>query len=220
MPREWNQTADAISRKIDTDDWQLNPEAFKSIDDMWGPHTVDCFASAANTQLEHFNSRLAELGSEVVDTFTTDWGGRKQLVVPPLCLVPRMIQHARVCRAMGTLVVPLRQSAPYWPNLWSEEGKFQNFVQQWCDLPLSRDLFCPTPSGSVLFDGSMPNTRVLAVNMSKLPQRHNLAVRQGTKFLQLCGAGPHLGGGVFRPSGPMLLLGGWAGCGWHLWLVA
>ena len=84
MPREWNQTADAISRIIDTDDWQLNPEVFKSIDDMWGPHTVDCFASAANTQLEHFNSRFAELSSEVVDTFTTDWGGRKQLVVPPL----------------------------------------------------------------------------------------------------------------------------------------
>ena len=34
MPRERNQTADAISRIIDTDDWQLNPEAFKSIDDV------------------------------------------------------------------------------------------------------------------------------------------------------------------------------------------
>ena len=66
---------------------------------------------------------------------------------------------------MGTLVVPLRPSAPYRPILWSEEGKFQNFVQQWCDLPLSQDLFCPTHSGSVLFDGSMPNTRVLALHL-------------------------------------------------------
>ena len=49
--------------------------------------------------------------------------------------------------------------------------------------------------------------------MSKLPQRHTLAVRQGTKFLQLSGARPHHGGGMF-------LLGGWAGFGWHLWLVA
>ena len=56
--------------------------------------------------------------------------------------------------------------------------------------------------------------------MSKLPQRHTLAVRQGTKFLQLSGARPHHGGGMFGPSGPMLLLGGWAGFGWHLWLVA
>ena len=83
MPREWNQTADAISRIIDTDDWQLNPEAFKSIDDMWGHHTVDCFAPAANMQLEHFNSRFAELGSEVVDTFTTDRGEENNWWCPP-----------------------------------------------------------------------------------------------------------------------------------------
>ena len=83
VPREQNQIADAISCIIDTDDWQLNPGVFKSIDDMWGPHTVDCFASAANMQMEHFNSRLAELGSEVVDTFTTDWRGENNWWCPP-----------------------------------------------------------------------------------------------------------------------------------------
>ena len=36
LPRDQNQIADTISHIIDTDDWQLNPEVFKSIDDMWG----------------------------------------------------------------------------------------------------------------------------------------------------------------------------------------
>ena len=105
-----------------------------------GPHTVDCFASAHLTQLEHFNSRFAELGSEMADTFTTDWGEENNWCCPLLCLVPRMIQAEFGCQT-------------------------------------------------------------------------------GHKVFAPYGAGPHLGGGVFGPICPMLLLGGWAGFGWHLWLL-
>ena len=39
-------------------------------------------------------------------------------------------------------------------------------MSHWCDLPLSDHLFLPTRSGSVLFDGLVPNTRVLALRIS------------------------------------------------------
>ena len=67
--------ADYISRIVDHDDWSLDPIMFKALDELWGPHTVDRFATHYHSQLERFNSRYACPGSEAVDSFTTDWGG-------------------------------------------------------------------------------------------------------------------------------------------------
>ena len=132
---------------------------------MWGPHTIDCFASACNAQLDRFHTRFAEFGSLAIDSFTTNWEGENNWWCPPLCLVPRLLKHAQACRATGSLIVPLWESAPYWPVLWSGI-KFRSFVLEWFDLPLSDKLFLPTRSGSVLFDKQVPNTRVLALRVS------------------------------------------------------
>ena len=51
IPRSKNEVADYISRIVDLDDWQINSNIFSMIDSLWGPHTVDRFASVANTQL-------------------------------------------------------------------------------------------------------------------------------------------------------------------------
>ena len=45
MPRNDNERADALSRIIDYDDWSINPSVFKWLDSIWGPHTVDRFAT-------------------------------------------------------------------------------------------------------------------------------------------------------------------------------
>ena len=45
IPRELNEQADYLSRIIDLDDWMLNPYIFSQQDAIWGPHTVDRFAS-------------------------------------------------------------------------------------------------------------------------------------------------------------------------------
>ena len=74
IPRETNQQADFISRIIDYDDWSLHPALFKVLDQKWGPHAINSFASYVNTQLPRFNSRFWNPGSEGVDTFTCDWG--------------------------------------------------------------------------------------------------------------------------------------------------
>ena len=43
-----------ITRIQDTDDWMIDPCLFMSVDMMWGPHTIDCFASACSRQQEKF----------------------------------------------------------------------------------------------------------------------------------------------------------------------
>ena len=59
VPRELNACANAISHIVDFDDWYTTPEFFAHLDPLWGPHTVDRFANAANAHLPRFNSRFA-----------------------------------------------------------------------------------------------------------------------------------------------------------------
>ena len=39
------------SRIVDYDHWQVSPSVFSILDNTWGPHTVDRFASPSNAQL-------------------------------------------------------------------------------------------------------------------------------------------------------------------------
>ena len=113
IPRDLNVRADFLSRIVDHDDWFLDPAIFARIDAMWGPHTVDRFASFHNAQLPRFNSHCWNPGSEAVDAFTVNWGGQNNWWCPPIGLIPRVIRHAQVCAAVGTLVVPCWPSAPF-----------------------------------------------------------------------------------------------------------
>ncbi|CAC5402361.1 unnamed protein product [Mytilus coruscus] len=51
IPRSKNTKADYISKMIDKGDWGTNTEFFKLVNDMWGPHTVDRFASNLNKKI-------------------------------------------------------------------------------------------------------------------------------------------------------------------------
>ena len=85
--------------------------------------------------------------------------------VPPIELIPRVLRHAQLCKAQGTLVVPLWESASFWPMLCPDGSKFIGFVHVlgWCELPRIEMLFIPGQLGMALFDGRVPNTPVLAV---------------------------------------------------------
>ena len=112
IPRDLNQKADYISRINNYDDWSIDHSIFRWLDMKWGPHTVDRFASHYSAQLEHFNSRFWNPGSEAMDAFTCNWGDENNWLCPPVYLVPQVIQHAKKCGAKATLLVPEWPSAP------------------------------------------------------------------------------------------------------------
>jgi hypothetical protein len=62
-----NVWADTLNRELDTEDWQLNPRLFAHLQERWGPHTIDRFASILNTQLPRFNARWRDPPCEDVD---------------------------------------------------------------------------------------------------------------------------------------------------------
>ena len=54
IPRNENGLADYLSCIIDYDDWGLlNQEIFAHINELWGPHSVDRFASEFHATEEH-----------------------------------------------------------------------------------------------------------------------------------------------------------------------
>ena len=69
IPRTSNQQAVYISRLIDTDDWQITEEFFLFLDDLWGRHSVDCFANYYNHKISRYFSRFWNPISSGVDFF-------------------------------------------------------------------------------------------------------------------------------------------------------
>ena len=78
---------------------------------------------------------------------------------PPMYLIPRILRHAQTVNVGG-----------YW---WSHIGRlprfgplsasFAPFVCDWCDLPLSDQLFLNGRASSGFFSCGMPTSRVLAL---------------------------------------------------------
>lgn len=132
---------------------------------MWGLHTIDRFADWGNNQVPRFNSRYYCPGMEVMDAFTCDWGHNTNWWCPPLVLIPRLLKHAEVTRAKGTLVIPQWVSAPYWPLIFPGSISLAGFVKGIRELPKMEGLFIQGNSGCNLFKG-VPNTPVLALRLS------------------------------------------------------
>ncbi len=55
-----NQVSDHLSRVLDKHEWQLHPRILHTLNQMWGPHHVDRFATMENTQLPVYNSRYLD----------------------------------------------------------------------------------------------------------------------------------------------------------------
>ncbi|VDI24929.1 Hypothetical predicted protein [Mytilus galloprovincialis] len=128
IPREQNEQADMLSRIVDIDDWRISDEFFTFLNDLWGPFSVDRFASFENTKLQKFNSLYWNPGSLCVDAFTCDWSGENNWLVPPVTEVSRVINHLVKCKAKGTLIVPNWPSSPFWPLIFDTGLKYRKYT--------------------------------------------------------------------------------------------
>ena len=106
VPRSEVERADLISRIIDTDDWQISNSCFALLENLWGPHTIDCFANHYNHKIDRFFSRFWTPGCAGIDFFVQPLQQENCLVVPPVCIVSRTLHYLSQQKATGTLVVP------------------------------------------------------------------------------------------------------------------
>ena len=165
VPRELNACADAISHIVDFDDWYTTPEFFAHLDRLWGQHTVDRFANAANAHLPRFNSRFRVPGTEAVDAFSISWNGENNWLVPPVHCITRAVQHLLVCGAVGTLVVPYWPSNVFWPFLFANAIQFQPYVPAYINFPDPAGIFSLGRYKDSLIGSDRFNSAVLAVRI-------------------------------------------------------
>ena len=86
---------------------------FYALDELWGTHTCDRFASHYNAKLQKFNTRYYQPGSSGVNALAQDWSNDNNWLCPPVCLTCKVVSHMKVCNAVGTLIVPLWKSAHF-----------------------------------------------------------------------------------------------------------
>ena len=59
---------------VDFDDWQVTEDVFKELDSLWGPHTVDCFATNYNRKIARYFSRFWNPETSGIDAlFMQPW---------------------------------------------------------------------------------------------------------------------------------------------------
>lgn len=165
IPRELNELADELSKWRDPDDWQLNPDTFRRLDQLWGPHTLDAFASAGNTQLPRFFSRFHCPETAGVDAFAADWSAERCWLNPPFGAIGAVIRHARRCGAAATLVCPCWPSRPWWNLICPDGQRFAPYITDARALWRAPDLFIPGPSRREAPGAQPPGRRVLALRL-------------------------------------------------------
>ena len=105
-----NSQADGLSRAVDKHEWMLSRPLFRYLDAVWGPHTVDRFASATSTQLPVYNSRFLDPNGMKVDALAQkDWLTENNFVNPPIRLLDKVVDIVQHQRAHATII------APWWP---------------------------------------------------------------------------------------------------------
>ena len=149
---------------MEYDDYMLHPVLFQWLDNIWGPHTVDRFANPVNAQIERFNSRFWNPGTDAVDAFTCNWAEDNNWWFPPVYLIPRVVRYAQRSGASGTLIAPQWKSSPFWPLIFPNGVDPTDFVVGYLVLPNSENLILPGQSGTSLFKG-LPNTPMLALRL-------------------------------------------------------
>ena len=88
VSRDENTRADELSRLEDSNDYMLDPACFNHTGTLWGPHTIDRFATLRTKQLERYCSRYYNPGCVAADIFTVSWSREVDWLFPPPYLVP------------------------------------------------------------------------------------------------------------------------------------
>ena len=87
-----NTLPDYLSCLDNKHSWKIDPNLFRYLDNIWGPHTLDSFACMNSPQCARYNSLFLDPTTTGVDAFLqTDWREENNFVNAPLRLLPRVL---------------------------------------------------------------------------------------------------------------------------------
>lgn len=162
VSRDDNSIADELSRVEDATDYMLDPKCFHYVDRLWGPHTVDRFASIKTKQLVRYCSRYRNPGCEASNAFTVSWSRDNNWIFPPPMLIPRVLRHMSAGHEYGTLIAPEWPSAVWWPLLVDRSGTWKSFIKDCLRIEPYQGIFLSGSAASSVFTSGIPSFAVLA----------------------------------------------------------
>ena len=122
---------------------ELHPAVFQQLDQTWGPHTVDRFASMQNTHLQLYNSRFWDPFTTRVDALAQDnWCQHNNFVNAQFRLLPKMLDVIMEQQAMATII------APWWAA--------QHWLQRLRAMSINYPIKLPHRRGFIWYGGIRP----------------------------------------------------------------
>ena len=107
---------DDISKSFDSSEYKSSAADFEFLQKRFGPFCLDLFASPFSHLFKPFCSIYLCKDTVAVDAFTVDWGHLTNgFFHPPVGVVTRVLKQAQSTEAKGVLIVPVWESADYWP---------------------------------------------------------------------------------------------------------
>jgi hypothetical protein len=150
VTREENTLANELSKLLIPDDSMLSHAFFRKLEELFGSHSVDLFASGANNQCERFYSLHWCWGMAGVNAFAFNRGGESAWIKCPFKLIGRVWRKLQSDATVATLLILLWESATWWTLLVPDAIYFAKAVVDWVWLPrMKPTLFVPGvgPSG-------------------------------------------------------------------------
>ena len=118
LPGVENVEADRLSRLSTQYEWKLNPRFFRQINRMWGPHSIDRFASIVTSQLPVYNSRYLDPQTSGIDALAQhDWGQNNNYVNPPFRMLDQVLDVIIAQQAYATVIAPLWRGQAWFAKL-------------------------------------------------------------------------------------------------------
>lgn len=114
LPSALNCWADRLSRTPGSTDWSLSQRGFERLERRFGPHTLDLFATAENTNCGRFYSLLPSPGAAAVDAMQQPWTDDNCWCNPPFNLLGPVVHKIVRSHAQVTLVAPRWEAQPWW----------------------------------------------------------------------------------------------------------
>jgi hypothetical protein len=139
-------------------DYCLLPSLFHCLNERWGPHTVDRFASVDTCQplaahnSGRFCSQFFHPASAWVDAFSLPWHGETSWLFPPVPYIAMPVAHICASRAAGTLVAQFAAWAP-WLSALRRGLNWTPWVKRVVCLGSLRACLRITPGAHALFRG-------------------------------------------------------------------
>lgn len=93
IPQTENEKADYISHLLDLNDRQITHHHFLSLEELWGPHTVDCFANYYAAKLARFFSHFWNPCASGIYFFNQELSCKNSSVVPLVSLVAQISHY-------------------------------------------------------------------------------------------------------------------------------